>query len=92
MILCGRIVFLMLLMRLGNQHKVKGHMESVWGFSRTIICRYTNYLQTWIWLKWCHVLIFNKDYVSRNLEYWAERIGSKMQYTDPSINRQVYPL
>lgn len=85
--LCGRVVFLMLLMRLGNQFKSEGSMESIWGYPTATICKYTNVLQAYIFDNWGHVLKFNQDYVSSNLEHWAERMGNSMQDTDASTSR-----
>jgi len=69
------MAFAMLLHRLATTAKIKGALDTLWGYHETLISRWTNHMMRWIYIHWGHMNNISLDRVSANVGTWSEAIA-----------------
>lgn len=88
----GELAFALLCARLGQSSCVLGQMETKFGWDRTYICRWTNEAMRWLVDTYGHLLEFHVPTVAKHASTWAEAVGRKLGYTNPTENRFILAI
>ncbi|KAM3567084.1 hypothetical protein VYU27_010765, partial [Nannochloropsis oceanica] len=83
--ICGGMVFVMLLGRNAHPHSVRGTMEKLYGYDRTQITKWTNYMLEYVFDQWAFFLDLNEERLSNKMKYeYCALLGTKANPEDTS--------
>lgn len=82
--MCGGMVFVMLLGRNAHPHSVRGTMEKLYGYDRTQITKWTNYMLEYVFDQWAFLLDLNEERLSNKMNEYCALLGTKANPEDPS--------
>ena len=61
----------------------------IFGYHHKRIGRWTNYIIQWMFDEWGHLLQLNLDRFSREARTYAEALGRRLGYADPTLCRNI---
>lgn len=82
--MCGGMVFVMLLGRNAHPHSVRGTMEKLYGYDRTQITKWTNYMLEYVFDQWAFLLDLNEERLSNKMNEYCALLGTKANPEGPS--------
>lgn len=80
----GRLAFAFFCARIAHAIPVKGQCEQKWGWDRTYILKWTNYIQHWLFHNYNHLLEMHPESLTPQLPYMCTKVGEKMGFADPT--------
>lgn len=70
------MVFVMLLGRLAHPHSVSGTMEQLYGYDRTQITKWTNYMLEYLYDEWAFLLDLNEERLVEKMDEYCYLMGT----------------